>query len=71
VWLVRGEPPSVREVRGGELLRALLREAGRFIPDADFQRRLFDLCADLARVGAIRVAAPEGGVVEAVRGAIA
>jgi len=69
VWLVRGEPPSVREVRGGELCAALWREVGRYVPGADADRRVFDLCADLARLGAVRVAAPEGGVVDAVRAA--
>jgi len=67
VWLVRGEPPSARAVGGAELCAALWREAGRFAPG--FDARLLEACASLARCGALRVAAPEGGVVEAVRSA--
>jgi hypothetical protein len=69
IWLVRGEPPSLRDVRGAELCAALWHEAGRFVPGADFATRVLGACADLARLGAVRVAAPEGRVVEAVRSA--
>jgi hypothetical protein len=71
VWLVRGEAPSVRRVRGAELFRALTREAGRWLPEPTFQRRVFELCADLAAVGALRVAASEGRVAEELAEALA
>ena len=71
LWLVRGESPSLRPAVPGELLRALVAQAGRFFPEADFQARLFALCADLARCGATRIAAAEGRVVPAVRDALA
>jgi hypothetical protein len=71
VWLVRGERPSVRRVGGGELLRALLQETGRYLPIAEFQSRVFDLCARLAASGAVRVAAGEGRVVQDVFSALA
>jgi hypothetical protein len=70
VWLVRGEEPSARRVDGSELLRALMREAGRYFPVPEFQARLFDLCAHLAAQGAIRVAAGEGRVVSDVQAAL-
>ncbi len=66
VWLVRGEIPSVRRAGGRELFLALSREAGRYFPEPGFQRRLFEMCADLATLGAVRVAAAEGRVAEDV-----
>lgn len=70
VWLVRGEPPTTRMVRGAELLRALAREAGRYFPDPTFQRRVFEVCAELADLGAVRVAAAEGRVADDVARAL-
>ncbi len=71
VWIVRGEAPSVRRIRGGELVRGLSKEAGRYFPVADFERKVFDLCARMASSGGLRVAAGEGRVVEDVRAALA
>jgi hypothetical protein len=71
VWLVRGEPQAVRSVAGTVLVRALAAEAARYFGEAGFQRRLFDLCVDLARLGALRVAAAEGRAAEDVRAALA
>jgi hypothetical protein len=70
VWLVRGEAPSRRTVSGGELLRALAAECGRYLPDPGFQRRVFEVLADLASLGALRVAAAEGRVAQDVLGAL-
>ena len=70
LWLVRGEAPSCQAVAGSALLRALCREAGRYFPDVAFQQRLFGLCAELASLGALRVAAGEGTVVADVEAAL-
>jgi hypothetical protein len=70
VWVVRGEQPSARRVGGAGLLRALLKESGRYFPIPEFETRVFGLCAGLAANRAIRVAAAEGRVVEDVRAAV-
>ena len=70
VWIVRGEAPSARRIRGGELVRGLSKEAGRYFPVSDFERKVFDLCAEMASSGGLRVAAGEGRVVEDVREAL-
>src|SRR5690606_10280825 len=70
LWLVRHETPGLRHAEPAEVVRALLTQSRRYVPQAEVLGRIGLACTELAVSAVLRVAAGEGQVALAVQEAM-